>query len=280
MGKASEWIAKVILPILTRMPRRTQSLVLGSLHPTIRLDYPRASLLLSISSPIDIGRARACHKEPETVRWLEEHLRPGDVLYDVGANVGAYSLIAAHVGKGTIQVHSFEPSFATYAQLCRNVIFNNFAGSIHPHLFALNKVTGPNTFQYTSLVGGASLHSIGVPKYSSTVVYEQLVLGFSIDDLVHQFGFPQPTHIKLDVDGIELDILRGAEKTLSSPVLRSVIMEVEEASDENLVKRLLLQNAGLHAVEQASHGGGRFGNIIYSRHSEGQTALPSAVPSN
>src|ERR671932_123659 len=59
-----------------------------------------------------LSRLRPVAKEPWTVRWLERSLRDGDVLYDVGANVGAYSLIAAALGA---QVVAIEPAYANYA---------------------------------------------------------------------------------------------------------------------------------------------------------------------
>jgi hypothetical protein len=52
---------------------------------------------------------------------------------------------------------------------------------------------------------------------------------FRLDDLVDRFGLPLPNHIKLDVDGGELAVLDGASRTLASPTLRSVLVEVSSA---------------------------------------------------
>src|SRR5438046_1543914 len=75
-----------------------------------RLDYPGADLRIGVTSRTEIlSRLRPCEKEPWTVAWLERTVRPGDVLWDVGANVGAYSLIAASLGREAAQIVAVEP---------------------------------------------------------------------------------------------------------------------------------------------------------------------------
>src|SRR5579872_3231912 len=65
------------------------------LPPAHALDYAASRIRLLVSSS-EIGvRLRSVEKEPFTVEWIEQSLRPGEVFYDIGANVGAYSLIAA-----------------------------------------------------------------------------------------------------------------------------------------------------------------------------------------
>ena len=88
-----------------------------------RLDYPAAEIHLQLTSRDEFHRLRSCEKEPWTVRWIEEYLEPGEVLYDVGANVGAYSLIAA-VGVPGSRVVAFEPGPANFAALCANLELN------------------------------------------------------------------------------------------------------------------------------------------------------------
>src|SRR5687768_1401308 len=78
-----------------------------------RLDYEKANLELFVESPTELhARLSSCAKEPETIAWLEQHLRDGDAFYDVGANVGAYSLVAAVNPREGVKVVAFEPGFA------------------------------------------------------------------------------------------------------------------------------------------------------------------------
>jgi hypothetical protein len=60
-------------------------------------------------------------------------------------------------------------------------------------------------------------------------VFQQPVMMFRLDDLIERFALPLPNHIKLDVDGGELAVLDGASRTLGSPTLRSVLIEVSSA---------------------------------------------------
>src|SRR2546423_5415633 len=106
-----------------------------------RLDYDGAEILVGVTSRAEIlSRLRPCAKEPWTVRWLERNLREGDVLYDVGANIGAYSLIADALGRGA-RVVAIEPAYANYAALCDNVLLNGRGDRIVPLPVALAEET-------------------------------------------------------------------------------------------------------------------------------------------
>lgn len=94
--------------------------------------------------------------------------------------------------------------------------------------------------------------------------FKQAIPVFSIDGFRELFGLPAPTHLKLDVDGIELDIIRGASGTL--PLLRSVLIEVEgatgAAAEQELTARL--RAAGLEEDLSFRERGSRR-NRLYRR---------------
>jgi len=75
-----------------------------------RVDYAGAQIHLKLSSPQEVKRLTACAKEPWTIEWIETWLGPGETLYDIGANVGAYSLVAAEQHGGDVSVVAFEPA--------------------------------------------------------------------------------------------------------------------------------------------------------------------------
>src|SRR4051812_16333710 len=89
-----------------------------------RLDYEPAEIHLGLTSRDEFHRLRSCEKEPWTVRWIEEYLKPGQVLYDVGANVGAYTLVAA-IAVPEARVLAFEPAPANFAALSGNLELND-----------------------------------------------------------------------------------------------------------------------------------------------------------
>lgn len=226
-----------------------------SLIRRLPLDYPGAAILLEITCPQELMRLSACEKEPWTVAWLENWVRPGDVLFDVGANVGAYSLIAAKHTEQAAQIFAFEPAFANYGALCRNIVANGCERSITPIPVALGDRTDFVRFRYRMLNAGAALHAIGdrMPGKAhgpvEEIAYEQPMLGYRMDDLVAAFGLPWPHHIKLDVDGSECEVLAGAQRALAHPHLKSVLIELgpQPGESESLVAQL--GRAGLEMAE-------------------------------
>jgi FkbM family methyltransferase len=217
---------------LKLLPRSQFIRIKENLRLTDRLDYKRGNILMNIDTSIQLMRLRSCAKEPETVEWLETNFRPGDVLYDVGANVGSYSFVGYIVAAGDCTVYAFEPSFSTFAALCQNVFLNDCDEKIVPLQVALSDETKLLTFNYSNISAGSSMHSIGAAINQAAQhfhpSYKQPMLSYRLDDLVAQFTLRPPNHIKIDTDGAELKILRGAEKTLEYPELRTIFIEVNE----------------------------------------------------
>jgi FkbM family methyltransferase len=120
--------------------------------------------------------------------------------------------------------------------LCRNVFLNGCADSIVPLPVALSDKTALDCFNYNNLSAGGSLHTLGVPVDfkgdAFTPVFRHLALSYRLDDFIRDFQVPLPNHIKIDVDGTEAAVLRGAKKTLASPLLRSLLVEAMPGTNE------------------------------------------------
>ena len=230
-----ELIARVIGWFARRIPLRLAVILQEQLRVIERLDYEKSPIFLRIHSRLEHAyRIHSCKREPETVVWIEGQLRDGDIMFDVGANVGAYSLIAAKHSRGTARVYAFEPAFANFAALCENIALNRCADSIVPLNIALSDQTTLGTFNYSELSAGSSLHAFGTNrscKGQFTPLLQQLVLSYRVDDLLRTLPIPVPNLIKIDVDGIELEILRGASNTLNDRQLRSLLVEIEPESE-------------------------------------------------
>ena len=134
---------------LRRLPARTVVALRERLWRTVRLDYPRREILLSAGSAAVLGRARACRKEPETVEWIENVLEPEEVLFDIGANVGAYALVAWAATGGTAMVVAFEPSVLNFANLVENTRLNDCRGRVVPLPVALGDSTRLDTLHHS-----------------------------------------------------------------------------------------------------------------------------------
>lgn len=203
-------------------------------------------ILLDIESQIEQFRADTYgSKEPETLEWIQRYFRNGDVFYDVGANIGLYSLFSAKHLKGACKVYAFEPESLNYSKLNRNVYLNDLSGVVIPCCLAVtNKLSfdlfhlHPNAFNPDvlgeGLFAGSALHSFGSPVdwagRSFVSVHQQGMMGLSLDDLWQKFGLEFPNHIKVDVDGIEEDIVQGATETIRDSRLKSLLIEARETS--------------------------------------------------
>jgi FkbM family methyltransferase len=207
----------------------------------MRLDYSHEEIWLHVTSDEERRyRLRNPDKEPWTIEWLRTNVQRDEVLYDIGANVGVFSLIAA-LDLGA-RVLAFEPAFANYARLCENIHLNGCAKTITPLPWLLADKAGVFPFEYRSLSPGQSRHvmleSTGSPEADAGLVYVQPMSGVSLDVGIDLFSLPTPNHIKLDVDGAEALVLEGAERTLNRPELRSVLVEATAHTGPEVTSRL------------------------------------------
>lgn len=96
---------------------------------------------------------------------------------------------------------------------------------------------------------------------------QQGMMGVSLDDLTGRFGLPFPNHIKIDVDGIEDLIVRGASKTLDGPALRTVLVEVYlyKSVAEEIQEAFLRHGFALHNAAAIDWKPGTARNLIFVR---------------
>lgn len=200
------------------------------------LDYPKEKILIDVSSGSENSvRRRSCAKEPETVQWIEG-FKKGEVFWDIGANIGAYSLVAAKYHRGSVPVYAMEPSFLNFSQLCKNIAINKCDDIVTPFNIALSEKTQMGKFNYQNFDIGGALHAFGEPidfkKDEFVPVFKQNLMSFKMDDLIDIFLLPLPTHVKLDVDGIELKIFQGGPHVLSKT--QSLLVEIGKDDNELL----------------------------------------------
>jgi len=231
----------------------------GELSVVRPLDYQGESVMLHVDSLVELTtRLRSCAKEPETVKWIETYVQPGDVVFDIGANVGVYSFVIDRHSKGRAKVYAFEPGAATFLQLTRNIALNGCEERVVPLAIGFGASTRLATFNYSSTAPGAALHSVdsAVDAQGRTFVpaMRQTILLYSIDDFVADFEIGGPVHMKIDVDGSELDILKGASKTLNNAGLRTIMIELEPTTTSAREATTLLERAGFKLASVSSHG--------------------------
>lgn len=133
---------------------------------------------------------------------------PGMTVYDVGANVGFYSVIAARLVGGTGAVHAFEPVEENARMIAHNARLNDFE-RISVHRFAVGDTDGEALFVPSSNPSWGRLRAAGTPALARD---EERVVVRSVDALI-QGGLPAPHLVKVDVEGAEALVLEGAMKT-------------------------------------------------------------------
>ena len=178
-------------------------------------------------------------KEPETIDWIDR-IPSGDTFWDIGASVGCFSLYAARSREAVVV--SFEPMSNTYAVLTENIHINQLGSQISAFCIALSDRTSLGYLYLTSTVAGTSEHSIDSDndRAGSGRLFEtqQSSLTYTIDDFVKHFDLQIPSYIKIDVDGDESKILRGAYKTLREPSLESILVEIDEKDGDMAQKSI------------------------------------------
>ncbi len=230
--------------------------------PRFRLDYDGAEIQVVAAARQRTARAQT--KEPFTVAWLEDTLRPGDVLYDIGASVGSYSLIAAAFCPEA-RVVAIEPGFLNYGVLCSNVAVNGFGDRVVPVPLPVGARTGTSALRYWSITPGAGTHA-AESRSGEGSIYEQQALTTTVDALVTEFGLPAPTLVKLDVDGLETAVLAGAAASLARPELRSLLVELPPEDEPDAITTTLTEAGFTAAVVHVRHDGS---GVRYARFDRG-----------
>tara|TARA_R110001592_G_scaffold57277_1_gene174187 strand:+ start:65724 stop:66608 length:885 start_codon:yes stop_codon:yes gene_type:complete len=228
---------------------------------------PRGLVKFYCLGDLPLWRAKTLlTKEPETIEWIDT-IEDGAVLYDIGANVGVYTLYAAINRK--VRVLAFEPLAANYFLLNRNIEENRLSDTASAYCLALNDTDGLDKFHVRDTGFGSALSSFaeaidhnGQPFAAR---FEQGMIGMSMDRFIQAFDPPFPDHIKIDVDGIEDKIVTGAQRTLSDPRVKSLSIELDAARPDytNAVVRDI-EAAGLTLISKRRSpelDGTPFGNI-------------------
>jgi FkbM family methyltransferase len=169
---------------------------------------PAAGIWMRLN-PRTGGSAFAGRGEPEVQRALEEHLRPGMNFYDIGANIGFFSLLAARLVGPDGHVTSFEADPEVAGRLREHIARNNFSRVTVEQKAVWSerrRVTFLRTDPGVSPDRGLG-HVVGAAS-SDTIEVE----GVSLDD--YTAAFPAPDFLKCDVEGAEVEVFRGAGRLL------------------------------------------------------------------
>ena len=194
--------------------------------------------------------------EHDVVKFLAWYLKPGMVVMDLGANIGIHSLLSAkYVGEHGA-VHAFEPTPRTFEQLRANVELNGFT-CVQLNQLAVADKSGTSTFYLYSQCGMNSMRRqdwVGKPL-------EQIVVEtVSLDEYVQAKNLQRVDLLKIDVEGAELLVLKGARSLLCRQNPPVVVCEFTNKTTRNfgyqaISLRNFLESLGYHLSRWNSESG-------------------------
>lgn len=170
--------------------------------------------------------------------------RPGDVCYDIGGNLGFFSILLGRLVGSTGIVYAFEPVPGNAAAIERNARHNSLA-NVRVMRVALTRADGEAELLLAQHVGGAVLEDAGTPPDPAGRL---TVATAAVDSLLARGELAPPRMVKIDVEGAEMNVLMGMECTLRdhSPM---VVLELDDETESKCQSkvaecRLFLEDRG------------------------------------
>lgn len=153
-------------------------------------------------------------QEFEDMAFLIHFLRKEDFFVDIGANIGSFTVLAAgHIGSKT---YSFEPVPSTFSHLLNNISVNNISKKVTVFNTALGSAKGKINF--TSSLDTMNHVANNNETGTISVPIEKL------DEILPEHE--TPLLLKIDVEGFETEVIRGASHTLRQSRLKAIIIEL------------------------------------------------------
>lgn len=231
------------------------SKLFGALSTRRVIATGEAAGLTLVSRGADPDFARGTYERP-IQQVIAAHLRHGDVFYDVGANIGFFSLVAARcVGKDG-QVYAFEPVPQNADAVVQSAALNRF-DTIRVFREAVGATSGRAELLLARHIGGAALASADVPPDMNGHLEVDVT---TLDDAIARRGLRPPTLVKVDVEGAEIDVFHGMAETLRKHRPK-IVFEVDDATHGGLDRKTsqvtaLLTSTGYVVTDlPASYGG-------------------------
>ncbi len=256
--------------LLESLPMRERAFVVEALlSKPVTVETRHGSLKFLNHGRGSYKRARTLlSKEPDSLEWIDA-MAPGSVFWDIGANIGTLSLYAAR--RGDLEVWAFEPAAVNFYNLTANCELNGLDGKLRcllaglgaaPRLGSIkaSQLAPARSFTFRTKAGSTKGRPPGPPRT------EQLAPIFTVDQMVDDYAVAPPTYIKIDVPGMTLDILRGADRTLASRQLRQIQVEARESGPGG---RKVVEMLGRHGFvvigRNNRRSGGDASDLVFGR---------------
>jgi FkbM family methyltransferase len=223
------------------------------------MEFPTRAGPILMHSQSETARLRAKQaptQEVDTLQWIDG-FNSDDVLWDIGSNVGVFSLYAAKVAG--VRVLAFELLPWNFSTLIENLRLNDLHDRVSAFCLGITDRIAPisvNVPLPADTLGGAGgqinsdYDGFGHPMKT---LYLMGGLGFTVDGFVQIDGVLFPNHIKIDIDGNEDKLLAGAKKTLTDPRIKSLMFELQPLNSEQIKKEIEALGFDLVSVSFPNH---------------------------
>ena len=216
---------------LQKLPARTRARLQSDfaqkmLDSTLAVETSKGTLSFVLLGKTSAGRAlTVTAKQPATIEWIDS-FQPGSVFWDVGANVGVFSLYAALATDARIV--AFEPAAVNYYLLAANCEANRLHDRIDCLLVGLGRQRSIAKLETSQFRPARSFSFRG--KRDEPYASRQAAVVLSVDELVDDYGLPCPNYVKIDAPGASEGIIAGAARTFRRSEVRQIHLELREAS--------------------------------------------------
>lgn len=242
----------------------------GIYRKTFSLIYPREFITVTLNGREiefaklsgDTGDQIFRGDEIEIYQWIDT-LPKGAVFYDLGASIGNFSLYAANLG---LKVYAFEPDPKSFKVLSKNSLNAESKSEIKIVAIeaAINSGVSSSAILLTNTLKnqpGDHHHvlkldySYGEPGIFMNLNGEEEVASISIDQFIFEKGNPPPDYMKIDIDGSELEFVKGAKKYLESKLCKGFMLELyeDEIIYNQIIADLLEYGYRIEKIHPVSH---------------------------
>ncbi|MCB1224374.1 MAG: FkbM family methyltransferase [Verrucomicrobiales bacterium] len=193
-----------------------------------RLAHSKARMWVT---PRDPGLSQQLYvwgwREPVETACVQSSVSAGQVVVDIGANLGFYVLIEAELVGNTGRILAIEPSASNVALLAKNVNENGYDDRVTIVEGAVSNATGSGTLFLTRHFNLNSMNAGRLEKFTD-IVGRSEVKTYRLDDLLSSQGFElaKINFVRMDVEGHEVDVIRGMPALLEGAPELSILMEV------------------------------------------------------
>jgi FkbM family methyltransferase len=164
--------------------------------------------------------------DPDTFKFIKNFLRPGMVFFDCGSHIGIFSMLASIVVGNTGKVYAFEPTPETYQRLVENTSINGL-NNIKAFLFALGEKASKSSI-YRLEASNEGMNSLAKEGEKGEKIGVCSI--YSLDQIMTEKNLPIPDLVKIDVEGSELNLFKGAKQLITSKNPPTMIVELSRVT--------------------------------------------------